>query len=365
MTALDDALLRQNPNPRDAHPPSDRRRDRRLAPLLALAWSLAYLSLAVLHLVGRGFAPWTPTEASVLGSLGARAVSVAIMVLAATALAALALSVPDRPDRAHPVGDARGRTVGGRLGPVLLVVVGLLVALTLADTRSLTFLGYLPMVLLGLVGVGPADDVDPALLGPALLAMGQSVGGLALVVTGLTAVTARRPGSEAWSSERAARLGRWAAAVAVAVPLFYASTRVAWALGVPFGVRDVFLDELGDARYAGLGLALFGLVGCLLTLGLVQRWGEVFWSWVPGIGGRPVPVGLAVVPATFVASLVTSAGLSFLRLLAVGELSRIPGSEADWAAWAPEMFWPLWGVALGVAALAYRARRHADEQVTT
>lgn len=332
--------------------------------MLALVWSLAYLSLAVLHLVGRGFAPWTPTEASVLGSLGARTVSVAIVVLAAAALAALALSLPDRRDRMRPADDARGRPPGSQLGPVLLAVVGLLVALVLADTRALTFLGYLPMVLLGLAGVGPAADVDPALLGQALLAMGQSVGGLAMVVTGLTALAARRPGGKVWSRERAARLGRWAVAVSVAVPLFYAATRVAWALGVPFGVRDVFLDELGDAKYAGLGLALFALVGCLLTLGLVQRWGEVFWSWVPGVGGRPVPVGLAVVPATFVASLVTSAGLSFLRLLAVGELSRIPGSEADWAAWAPEMFWPLWGVALGVAALAYRARRDADERAS-
>jgi hypothetical protein len=149
----------------------------------------------------------------------------------------------------------------------------------------------------------------------------------------------------------------------VAVPLFYAATRLAWALGIPFGVRAEFLVDLGDAKYAGLGLALFAVVGCLLTLGLVQRWGEVFWSWVPVTGGRPVPVGLAVVPATFVASLVASAGLSFLRLVAVGEVSRIPGSESDWAAWLPEMFWPLWGVALGVAALAYRARRRADEQV--
>jgi hypothetical protein len=158
----------------------------------------------------------------------------------------------------------------------------------------------------------------------------------------------------------ALRVGRWGVAVAVAIPLGYAATRVAWAFGVPLGVRDEFLVELGDAKFAGLGLGLFAVVGVLLTLGLVQRWGEVFWHWVPRIGGRPVPVSLAVVPALFVAAAIASAGLGFCRVLLVGELDSLPGEPEDWAAWAPELLWPVWGVALGVAAFAYRARREAS-----
>ena len=99
------------------------------------------------------------------------------------------------------------------------------------------------------------------------------------------------------------------------------------------------------------------MVGCLLTLGLVQRWGEVFWSWVPGVGGRRVPVGMALAPALFVAAIVSSAGLGFWSAILAGHLGDLPGAEQDWAAWAPELLWPVWGVALAVAALAYRTRR--------
>ena len=96
-----------------------------------------------------------------------------------------------------------------------------------------------------------------------------------------------------------------------------------------------------------------------LTTGLLARWGEVFWSWVPRVGGRPVPVAAAVVPGLIVAGATTSAGLSFWRLVLVGELSRLPGAADDWAAWAPELLWPVWGVALAVACLAYLGRRSA------
>ena len=54
------------------------------------------------------------------------------------------------------------------------------------------------------------------------------------------------------------------------------------------------------------------------------------------------------------------AGLGFWRLVLVGELDETPGTDADWAAWLPELFWPLWGVALAVAGLAYAARRAGD-----
>ncbi|WP_107705371.1 hypothetical protein [Nocardioides allogilvus] len=310
-----------------------------LSPWLAGLWSVAYLGLAVLHLVRDTGAPWVPTEASVLGSLSSSDVSVLIVALGALGLVGLAL-----------------RSRSPRVAGSLLVATGLVTALVLADARSLTFLGYLPMLLLGLVGVGPVDEVATDVLVPALASVGESVGGLALVLTGVAALrgTTDRPG---WPVATAARVCRWAVAVAVAVPAFYALTRIAWALGIPFGVRDEFLVELGDGKFAGLGLGLAALVGCVLTAGLVMRWGEVFWSWLPVIGGRPVPVRLALLPSVFVGAVVFSAGLAFWRLMWTGQITDIPGNEADWAAWVPELFWPLWGVALAVAGLAYAARR--------
>jgi hypothetical protein len=301
---------------------------------------VAYLGLAGLHLVLDTGAPWLPTPASVLGSLSSTDVFAMIMALGALGVAGLAL-----------------RSRSPRVAGGLLVATGLVVALVLADARSLTFLGYLPMLLLGAVGVGPADQVAMSVLAPALASVGESVGGLALVLTGVATLRTTLAERSGWSEQSAAKVCRWAVAVAVAVPAFYALTRLAWALGIPFGVRDAFLVELGDGKYAGLGLALAASAGCLLTVGLVRRWGEVFWSWVPVIGDRPVPVRMALVPAVFVASVVFSAGLAFWRLVLAGEINETPGDVADWAAWAPELFWPLWGLALAVAALAYAARR--------
>ncbi|MDN5796343.1 MAG: hypothetical protein L0H79_11410 [Intrasporangium sp.] len=50
---------------------------------------------------------------------------------------------------------------------------------------------------------------------------------------------------------------------------------------------------------------------------------------------------------------------AFWRAVVTGEVARLPGAPGDWAAWAPELPWPLWGLALGIAAIAYRARRRA------
>jgi hypothetical protein len=101
--------------------------------------------------------------------------------------------------------------------------------------------------------------------------------------------------------------------------------------------------------------------GAILTLGLVQRWGEVFPRWIPFVGGKRVPIPFAVFPASLVAVLVTTAGLMFVRLTLTGRLGAILGegvlSAENWAALAPELLWPLWGGALGAATLAYYYRR--------
>jgi hypothetical protein len=153
-------------------------------------------------------------------------------------------------------------------------------------------------------------------------------------------------------------VGRLAVGVAVAVPVGYAVTRWAWVLGYPLGVRQQTLDDLGAAVWFGAGLATFGLLGAVLELGLVQRWGERFPHWVPRLAGRPVPVGLAVVPASVVALAVSSAGLVFVRLILSGDFEGLfPAGLADVAGWLPEMFWPLWGAALAVATAAYAVRR--------
>jgi hypothetical protein len=102
-------------------------------------------------------------------------------------------------------------------------------------------------------------------------------------------------------------------------------------------------------------------MGALLTWGLIRPWGEVFPRWFPFIGGRRVPPALAIVPASIVAVLVTGAGLMYIRLVLSGRLGITEVLDLDlgenWATIAPELLWPLWGVALGAATYAYYLRR--------
>jgi hypothetical protein len=64
-----------------------------------------------------------------------------------------------------------------------------------------------------------------------------------------------------------------------------------WALRIPLGIREAFLRE-GQVIclwWAGTGLATVAVGGAVLTLGLVQRWGEVFPRWLPVLAGQRVP----------------------------------------------------------------------------
>jgi hypothetical protein len=60
--------------------------------------------------------------------------------------------------------------------------------------------------------------------------------------------------------------------------------------------------------------------------------------------------------------LITSAGMMFVRLVLTGRLDETFAfaNEVGWAAIGPELLWPIWGVALALAALGYRERRRAD-----
>jgi hypothetical protein len=177
----------------------------------------------------------------------------------------------------------------------------------------------------------------------------------------------RRDGPEGWKSpNNAARWGRIALYVAMVAPVFYALTRYAWALGVALGMSQEELRR-GQERgtwIAGLGLATFGLVGAVLMLGLVQRWGEVFPRWMIGLAGRRVPIALAVVPAALVAVLLIVGGIAIwfgldqlvAALGAGGAEERGLIGEILFQV-GPTLLFPVWGIALAVATLGYYERR--------
>jgi hypothetical protein len=143
------------------------------------------------------------------------------------------------------------------------------------------------------------------------------------------------------------------------VPVIYALTRYAWALGIPLGMTEEYWRQ-GQARgewLSGLFLANFALVGAALMLGLVQRWGEVFPRWMAGLAGRRVPIALAVVPAAIMSVLFMVGGITmWSNYTQVVEAAA--ATEQDMAiVVGPVLLFPIWSVALAAATLGYYLRR--------
>jgi hypothetical protein len=177
----------------------------------------------------------------------------------------------------------------------------------------------------------------------------------------------RRDGREGWNSpEHAARRGRIAVGVALVAPVFYALTRYAWALGFPLGMSEEYLrrGQESGTWTTGLFLATFGLVGAVLMLGLVQRWGEVFPRWMIGLAGRRVPIALAVVPASLVSALLIVGGVAIWSGFAQMAAGLVAGGAEGTGLIGeiifqvgPTLLFPVWGIALAVATLGYYYRR--------
>lgn len=324
----------------------------------AAAWAALYGTLALVWTVtGRGY----PYGGDDLGLLTTVPADVGAPLFAGALLATAVLALATAGPQAVRL---RGAPRTLLLGFGWAVVAALLVVVP--DAHLLIIAGYAPMLIAGApFGWPPVDYAEIFTWSLANKAF-SVVGGL-LLARALLAWQFRTAGAcvscgrnraavaGGWTSAAAAaRWGRWAAYLAAAIPVLYAVTRFAWLAGIPLGVSGEFLRDLRDsgAVWAGAGLGAFGTVGAVLTLGLVRRWGEVFPRWMVGLAGRRVPITLAVVPATLVAIFVTSASLGlvvepeFRDLLGDGHLIILPMA-----------LWPLWGVALGAATLAYHLRR--------
>jgi hypothetical protein len=336
-------------------------------------WSLSYAAASVFWSVGGPGFPFgaanDPSAAITLLS-GAEATATG-PVIAALAFVGTTVAV------------AMARGWGrGLVRPLLVcfgVVAAFILALLIPDYRLLVVVAYAPIVVLGApFGFPPETDLLAVVTWPVVNQMVCIGGGLLWAAASLVywrrgrlacPFCGRSDDGGAWTSPGAARRwGRWATYVAVAVPIIYALTRWAWALGIPLGISDEFLrqgQEIG-LWYAGAALATLAVAGALVTLGLVQSWGEVVPRWIPLLGGRRVLPALAIVPAGVVAVVVTSAGFMFWRVtlgggFELGSFGTITLEDA-WAAVLPELIWPLWGAALAAATFAYYLRRRGPCQ---
>jgi hypothetical protein len=271
---------------------------------------------------------------------------------------------------------ALARGAGRGASRTLLIAVAWVFAVTLAlvitDFRILVLVAYTPILLLGapfgwLTELRIAEAITWPLVNQGVCMAGGVLWAATAVsyqrrTRGACAHCGRDDAEPSWSTrEAAARWGKPAVAVAVLVPVVYAVTRIAWALGYPLGITEAFFRQ-GVATglwLRGAALATLALAGAALTLGLAQRWSEVFPGWVPILGGRRVPRKLVIVPAVSVSIIVTTAGLMFVRAAIAGDFTL--GTHAvtwteNWGALWPELLWPVWGVALAGATLAYHLR---------
>lgn len=346
--------------PPAARPP----RHVRVVPALAAAWwAVAALVALAVTLTG-GTLPVGAASRDAVGTLlhdvpgSTLSPLVALLALVGATLAAGML----RARRSTVTAPARTATTAA----AAVTVAG---AVALTDASILARLGYLPL----LVVRAPFDeefrDAFAAYIAPGVVAQYLALGGAVLLAWATVLFRRRASGACAvcgravdhaephWRTPaRAAVWGRRWAIVAAVIPALYAATRLAWVAGYPFGMQaDDYDAMVADGMLAAaFGLAAFALVGSVLTLGLFQRWGEVFPRWMVGLAGRRVPVMLAVVPATLVAVAVVPASIT---LLAIGPDQLRAEAAESWGALAPMLLWPLWGPALGAATYAYHLRR--------
>ncbi|HEU4630638.1 MAG TPA: hypothetical protein VFS08_12885 [Gemmatimonadaceae bacterium] len=336
----------------------------------AALWSAAY-GMSGIHWAtggagfpfGAGHDPWAHLSA-LAAVRPARAAPVIATLGLLGALGAVAM--------AGGWGHGRGRGAALARGALLTLAWAFAAALTLVvpDARVLAVAGYTPLLVVGPLLGWPSDGRVAVALSWPIVNQLVCLGGGLLWAAAAVAYQRRTRGActscgrtdrpAAWTTPRAAaRWGRWAVAIAAAVPPTYAVTRLAWAFGIPLGghaaeLRVAQAVEGGRVLVAPLALGCTAIAGSLLTLGLVQRWGELFPSWLPLMGGRRVPPALVVAPAAVVSALVLAAGLAIVRLWAAGRFVIEPES---WLGSLPMLLWPLWGAALAAATLAYHYRR--------
>ncbi len=340
------------------------------APYAAVAWSLTYAALGVYGVVsGRGFLYITETVSEQLGPLVGR------FGLRLAWTVVLMAGIP-----AAAVGAVMLCGVRSRVLRPLLMTAGALLAgvllLFMTGLNLLIKLGYIPYAVVSLfTGAKFGRTYMESLtqwstIHQFLCLIGGFLWLAATVCFGRRSGVAclycgRREDPEGWQRpNQAARWGRIAVYLAMVAPVFYAFTRYAWALGFPLGMSEEFLRR-GQERgiwIAGLFLANFGLVGAILMLGLVQRWGEVFPRWMIGLAGRRVPIAMAVVPASLVSVLLVVGGFSIWSGLnqMVARAASVAGGGVFGQVFfgvGPTLLFPVWGAALAVATLGYYYRR--------
>ncbi|MDF2558700.1 MAG: hypothetical protein K0R99_146 [Microbacterium sp.] len=343
--------------------------------LVLLAAAVGALTVTVTSLV-RMLTPGTDAlPSSLVGNLG-HGVELALSLtgaLAALLVSVSALATRDPANRAvprwllHTVGLVAGALLAVTMPGGVIAAAGYTFAMmVIVGTPALIILIVLRRPLVGLllaavvggalayaaIGLG-AGPLVPQILGSYGMILPQA--GLALAhvaaASGLLIWTIADPSSRRSRFARdVLRHRRAITIVAATCALPYAFARASWLTPWPLfgGSAEMFAAD-PSVRALGLALGAAMLTGGVLTLGLILPWGERFPRAFAGLGGRSVPPGLAIVPASLVSVLFTAAGVQF-ALEGVGTVENSVYVLLMFPFW-------LWGPLLGLATWAYSMHR--------
>lgn len=349
-------------------------RTRLLLVVLAALSGLVVALLGAVSLLVPEAIPLAPSLlAGVLGGPFAAVLGLA-SGLAALAVAALAGIAVRSGSRAIPRGLLRGVALGtavllaalipGGVVPVagyafvLVALGGAMVALVLFAVRRPILGGAVLLVVAGgavlVVLRLPVAEVVPTILG----GLGERLPFIG--AAGAHLVAAATLAAWALDDEEGAtgRADRWVlrhrrglAIAAALCALPYAVARASWLTPWPLlGPADPAAHPA--ILLTGLLLGSAMLIAGLLCLLLGTRWADRFPRGLGGIGGRPVPPVLAVLPASAVAMLFLPGGIDLVRSVASGATGPL-----DPVIVALVLPFTLWGVLLLLATRGYALHR--------
>ena len=158
---------------------------------------------------------------------------------------------------------------------------------------------------------------------------------------------------------------RWAVIAAHAILLITLPSGI-WRIFAGFGFNLGFTDEFWGPQMPGwgtvyvIGLSVVAEGLALLSLGLVQPWGERVPTWIPLLGGRAVRPWAAILPATLGGLALTALWTPMIVVPFFADATPSPDEPHGW--WAALMaacYVPLvaWGPLLLAVTYAYWQRR--------
>jgi hypothetical protein len=162
---------------------------------------------------------------------------------------------------------------------------------------------------------------------------------------------------------------RWTVVAAHVVPLTTLPSglwRLALGLGIPVGFSGELAELYRAPGWITLYVIVLSLVAegfALLTLGLVEPWGERIPTWVPRLGGRRIPPAAVAVPAALGALAVTFVNWTSAAMWFGPENNGDPDAPHGVAgfvmaaAYAPML---AWGPLLAAVTIAYVRRRRSS-----